>query len=89
MAAYAFKQQDLERVKRECKARARKLRTANFGTPPRFTPGMTTANYIRLFSIGRGVLPIDMAKLERSAPYLLPREDEVVVETVDDLEDIL
>lgn len=66
-------------------ARARKARTANFGTPPRFYPGMSTATYIKLFSIGgRVVLPIDLAKLERPAPYFMPGEDEVVVEVEDD-----
>lgn len=80
MTAYIFKREDLDRVMRESKARARKARTANFGTPPRFTPGMSTATYIKLFSIGREVLPIDLAKLERPAPYFMPGEDEVIVE---------
>lgn len=65
-------------------ARARKARTANFGTPPRWYPGMSTATYIQLHSIGRHVLPFDLTKLARPAPYLMPGEDEVVVETEDD-----
>lgn len=86
MTAYAFKQEDLDRVQRECKARARarKARTANFGTAPKFRPGMSTADYIAVFSIGRNVLPFDFARYQRPAPFLSPREDEVVVETESD-----
>lgn len=63
---------------------------------PKFTPGMTTANYLRLFAIGRPfVLPFgprvldkrlgwicDLSRFERPAPMLDPGIPEVTEETV-------
>jgi hypothetical protein len=81
MTAYVFKPEDLARVKRECAARKRKARTANFGSAPKFYPGMTTETYVQLFAIGRDTLPIKITpQLRRPAPYLTPSQDEVLVE---------
>lgn len=63
--------------------RRREIMDTSSGSYPKFKPGMTTADYIRLFSIGRpNVLPfgpvtyhpnhgkrVDLSAFERPAPY--------------------
>lgn len=72
-------QQDVA-IKRIVATRKREISTvrSNF---PKFRPGMSTAEYIRLFKIGApNVLPIDLAKYERPAPQIEGEEVELHVE---------
>ena len=49
---------------------------------PKWKPGMTTADYVRLFSIGRSnALPFDLSRLNRPAPFY-SEPDEVQFELV-------
>jgi hypothetical protein len=77
----------LEDVKRECASRARAHRSHRNGSFPKLLRlGMTTADYIGLYAIGRNVLPI--ANLSHHAshcfPSLTPEQDKVIVEHDDD-----
>ena len=53
---------------------------------PKFKPGMTTAEYINLFSIGRNVLPYPLHLLATPAP-MLADGPEVIVEDNEDYYD--
>jgi hypothetical protein len=51
-------------------ARRRKELSSVDGSFPKFKPGMTTAEYINLFSIRRNILPYALSGLTRPAPML-------------------